>query len=116
MAAPTSNSISRSAAKPIISRKRSESGVFSTSARRFIMSSVINGSFESGWCQQPDLTGELSMTTAKPLARYSAIEVARSRAALLPPSYLWGRDRARRCRHRQEPYRETGSTSVPIIA
>ncbi|MES0039741.1 hypothetical protein NKJ74_31785 [Mesorhizobium sp. M0046] len=37
------------------------------------MSSVIDGSFESGWCQQPDLTGELSMTTAKPLARYSAI-------------------------------------------
>ncbi|MER8563939.1 hypothetical protein, partial [Mesorhizobium sp. M0578] len=31
--------------------------------------SVIDGSFESGWCQQPDLTGELSMTTAKPLAR-----------------------------------------------
>ncbi|MER9708464.1 hypothetical protein NKJ10_30645, partial [Mesorhizobium sp. M0204] len=47
-----------------------------TSARRFIMSSVIDGSFESGWCQQPDLTGELSMTTAKPLARYSAIEGA----------------------------------------
>ncbi|MER9645345.1 hypothetical protein [Mesorhizobium sp. M0239] len=40
------------------------------------MSSVIDGSFESGWCQQPDLTGELSMTTAKPLARYSAIESA----------------------------------------
>jgi hypothetical protein len=40
------------------------------------MSSVIDGSFESGWCQQPDLTGELSMTTAKPLARYSAIEGA----------------------------------------
>ncbi|MER8544096.1 hypothetical protein NKH17_33045, partial [Mesorhizobium sp. M1334] len=33
------------------------------------MSSVIDGSFESGWSQQPDLTGEPSMTTAKPLAR-----------------------------------------------
>jgi hypothetical protein len=45
VAAPTSSSISRSAAKPIISRKRSASGDFSTSARRFIMSSVIGGSF-----------------------------------------------------------------------
>jgi hypothetical protein len=34
-------SISFSAAKPIISRRRSASGVFSTSVRRFIMSSVI---------------------------------------------------------------------------
>ncbi|ESY30745.1 hypothetical protein X747_31870 [Mesorhizobium sp. LNJC384A00] len=40
------------------------------------MSSVIDGSFESGWCQQPDLTGELSMTTAKPIARYGAVEGA----------------------------------------
>ena len=42
--APTSSSISRSAAKPIISRRMSASGVFSTSARRFIISSVIGGS------------------------------------------------------------------------
>jgi hypothetical protein len=58
------------------------------------MSSVIDGSFESGWCQQPDLTGELSMTTAKPLARYSAIEGAlASGFATAELHHLWGRDR-----------------------
>jgi len=31
------------------------------------------GLLESGWCQQPDPTGESSMTTAKPPARYGAI-------------------------------------------
>ncbi|MER9682649.1 hypothetical protein NKJ23_25555 [Mesorhizobium sp. M0184] len=57
------------------------------------MSSVIDGSFESGWCQQPDLTGELSMTTAKPLARYSAIESAlASGFATAELHHLWGRD------------------------
>jgi hypothetical protein len=57
------------------------------------MSSVIDGSFESGWCQQPDLTGELSMTTAKPLARYSAIEGAlASGFATAELHHLWGRD------------------------
>jgi len=40
------------------------------------MSSVIGGSFESGWCQQPDLNGRTSMTTAAPLARYGTIEGA----------------------------------------
>jgi hypothetical protein len=28
---------------------------------------------ESGWCQQPDPTGESPVTTAKPSARYGAI-------------------------------------------
>ncbi|MHC2440321.1 hypothetical protein ACVMB0_007696 [Bradyrhizobium sp. USDA 4451] len=28
---------------------------------------------ESGWCQQPDPTGELPVTTAKPPARYGAM-------------------------------------------
>jgi peptidyl-tRNA hydrolase len=43
---------------------QSEEGFFdimvhlSTSVRRFIMWSVIGGSFESGWCEQPDPTGE----------------------------------------------------------
>ncbi|MER9825256.1 hypothetical protein NKJ50_25625, partial [Mesorhizobium sp. M0115] len=47
----------------------------------------------SGWCQQPDLTGELSMTTAKPLARYSAIEGApASGFATAELHHLWGRD------------------------
>ncbi|RWN46439.1 MAG: hypothetical protein EOR99_36855, partial [Mesorhizobium sp.] len=59
-----------------------------------IMSSVIDGSFESGWCQQPDLTGELSMTTAKPLARYSAMEGAlASGFATAELHHLRGRDR-----------------------
>jgi len=57
------------------------------------MSSVIDGSFESGWCQQPDLTGELSMTTAKPLARYGAVEGAlASGFATAELHHLWGRD------------------------
>ncbi|MER8923823.1 MULTISPECIES: hypothetical protein [unclassified Mesorhizobium] len=57
------------------------------------MSSVIDGSFESGWCQQPDLTGELSMTTAKPLARYGAIEGAlASGFATAELHHLWERD------------------------
>ena len=38
------------AAKPIISRRISASGVFSTSARRFIMFSVIGGPSGQGWC------------------------------------------------------------------
>jgi hypothetical protein len=45
----TSMSISRSAAKLIISRKRSASGVFSIKAFRFEVSSVIDGFLESGW-------------------------------------------------------------------
>ncbi|MER9227173.1 hypothetical protein NKI72_32355 [Mesorhizobium sp. M0437] len=39
------------------------------------MSSVIDGSFESGCVSKPHFTGELSMTNAKPLAN-SAIEGA----------------------------------------
>ncbi|MER9865572.1 hypothetical protein NKJ20_33850, partial [Mesorhizobium sp. M0185] len=45
-------------------------------------------------CQQPDLAGELSMTTAKPLARYSAIESAlASGFDTAELHHLWGRDR-----------------------
>ena len=51
---PTSGSISRSAAKPIISRKRPASGVFSTTSRRFTISSVIAGLSGLGWASQPD--------------------------------------------------------------
>ena len=43
VSAPTSIYISRPAAKAIMSRSRSASGVFSTSERRFIISSVIGG-------------------------------------------------------------------------
>ena len=42
--APTYSSIRRWAAKPIMSRRISASGAFSTRARRFIMRSVIGGS------------------------------------------------------------------------
>lgn len=44
--------------KLIISHSRSASDLFSTSVGKLIMSSVIDRSFESGWLQQPDLTGE----------------------------------------------------------
>ncbi|MDG4897488.1 hypothetical protein P9272_28470 [Mesorhizobium sp. WSM4976] len=68
-------------------------GVFSTSARRFIMSSVIGGSFESGWCQQTDPSGRTSMTTAMPLARYGAAEGAlASGFATAELHHVWGRD------------------------
>ncbi|MEI9417443.1 hypothetical protein O7A61_21530, partial [Mesorhizobium sp. Cs1321R2N1] len=41
----------------------------------------------------PDLTGELSMTTAKQLARYSAVEGAlASGFATAELHHLWGRD------------------------
>ena len=41
---------------------------------------------ESGWCQQPDPTGESSMTTAKPSARCGAI-CERACERLCLPSY-----------------------------
>ncbi|RWL18010.1 hypothetical protein [Mesorhizobium sp.] len=76
------------------------------------MSSVIDGSFESGWCQQPDLTGELSMTTAKPLARYSAIEGAlASGFATAELHHLWGRDLMER--RRSLPKRLAVTTAGP---
>lgn len=56
VAAPIS--ISFSAAKPIISRSRSASALFSTSARRFIMSSVIGGPSSEALVSQPDPTGK----------------------------------------------------------
>jgi hypothetical protein len=43
VSSPTSSSIRRWAAKPIISRSRSASGAFSISARKLIISSVIDG-------------------------------------------------------------------------
>jgi hypothetical protein len=58
----TSSSISGCAAKPIRSRNKSASGVFSKSARRFIMSSVISGSLNQVVCRNPTLPGEPSMT------------------------------------------------------
>jgi hypothetical protein len=54
---PTSSAISFSAAKPIISRSKSASALFSTRERRFIMSSVIGGVLQVG-SKQPDPTGK----------------------------------------------------------
>jgi hypothetical protein len=51
----------------IISRKRSGSGAFSTSAQVHHASVIDRPSNQLG--QQPDLTDEVPMTTAKPLAR-----------------------------------------------
>jgi len=76
---PTSSSISRSAAKPIISRSRSASAVFSTRPRRVIISSVIVVS-GSGWCHQPDPTEELAMTTTRDTTGTQVPKVAIYRA------------------------------------
>ncbi len=76
--APTSSSISRSAAKPIMSRNTSASALFSTRTRRLIISSVIGGSLGSGWCSQPDPSRQPPVATpAKTPCRYSAVEGAR---------------------------------------
>jgi hypothetical protein len=86
--APTSISINRSAAKAIISRSISASGVFSTSERRFIISSVIGGFLGDRLSSQPDPSRKSPVTTARPLPRYNAIESALTRglAPATPPS------------------------------
>lgn len=59
------------------------------------MPSVIDGSFEVG-VSNPTLPANCRWTTAKPLARYSAIEGAlASGVATAEPHHLWGRDPAR---------------------
>jgi hypothetical protein len=57
---------------------------------------------ESGWCQQPDPIGESSMTTAKPPARYGAIEGARAGSFALS-SYTISWDTTRRTRKNSLP-------------
>ena len=87
----TSSSISRWAAKPIISRRRSVSGLLHE-VRRFIISSVIGGSSNQVGVQQPDPTDELSMTTreaARSLQRYGAALRERLHSS---PSYTTLRD------------------------
>jgi len=49
------------------------------------------GFLESGWLSQPDLDHEPSMTTTKPLARYSAMG-ARFASGFAPSSYTINRD------------------------
>jgi hypothetical protein len=69
-----------------------------------MISSVIDRFLESGWRLQPDPTGESSMTTANPLARYSAIwGRARERLRYVELHHHRGRDR--------EPYRGFRSLS-----
>src|SRR5262249_30109174 len=54
---------------------------------------------ESGWCSQPDPTGEAPVTTAKPPARYSAIcRRACGRLCSTELHHQWGHDLW--CRHR----------------
>src|SRR5215467_12201038 len=69
----TSSSISRWAAKLIISRNRSASGVFSTTARRFMMSLVIGSSSNQVDVHNPTVPGIIDDHPAKPLPRYSAL-------------------------------------------
>src|SRR6185312_9861040 len=94
--APTSSSIKRSAAKPIISRNRSASGVFSTSARRFIISSVIGGSSNQvGVATRPyrRITGG-HREAGRPLRRYGGARAAGFATAEL--HHALGRDPCRR--------------------
>ena len=82
---PTSISISRSAAKPIISRNRSASGVFSTRPRRVIISSVIVGLRFRLAFANPTITEDCAMTTASPPACQRVNP--RRQPATLPKSY-----------------------------
>jgi hypothetical protein len=72
------NPISRSAAKPIISRKRPASALFSTSARRSITGLVISGVLGS-WCKQPEpvhkADGHLTYTKSRGTIHRSRLEV-----------------------------------------
>ena len=78
--APTSSSISRSAAKAIMSRRRSASEVFSTASAgsSSLRSSVVPRLQVEP--HNPTLTRRSPVTAARPLSRYGAIEQrARSR-------------------------------------
>src|SRR3954451_916419 len=85
--------MSRWAAKPIISRNRSASGAFSISARRLIISSVIDGSLGRVGVQ-PDPTGTVDdrrEPTRSPACQVRARERLRyrpatPRAGTRPPS------------------------------
>jgi hypothetical protein len=83
--------------------------LFSISPQSVIMSLVIGGFLESGWCSQPDPTGEPPMTTAKPLARYRAIGGALA-SGLATASYTTSGDatktkQATRAGNRPVPFR-----------
>ena len=87
----TSSSISRSAAKAIMSRRMSASGAFSTSARRFIISSVIGCSSVRVCDSQPEPT-EKPPHDRRNRSLATALWRARFASALLPPSYTTTRN------------------------
>jgi hypothetical protein len=69
----------------------SASGAFSTSVRRFIISSVIGGSLVAVVDSQPEPHRGTADDRRKPLARYGAIESA-LRERLAPSGYTTRRD------------------------
>src|SRR3954467_9379592 len=85
----TSSSIRRWAVKPIISRNRSASELFSRSVRRFIISSVIVGPRFGCLVQRPNPTG-IRDDRRKPLARYGAPGRALTRDLLYRATPLQG--------------------------
>jgi hypothetical protein len=68
----TSSSIGRWAAKPTISQQIGVGVLLHKHAKHYHLVGH-RWCLESGWSQQPDPTGESSLTTAKPLARYNAM-------------------------------------------
>ena len=84
--------ISRSAEKPIISRSRSESALFSIRSCRAIISSVIGSSPVRGWLSQPDPTRQPPMTT--PQLHYRLGHDPRAPAPLRTPEDDLGRTSA----------------------
>src|SRR5271166_2197612 len=98
--------INRSAAKPIISRKISASGVFSTNARRFIISSVIGGSSVAlRFATRP--YRRIANDRRNPLARYGAMGSAlRERLAPAELHQQAGHHPAHGARDREQPRTE----------
>src|SRR5580658_5613103 len=86
--------MSRSAANAIMSRKMSASGAFSTSVRRFIISSVIGGSSVAFAIRNPNPNRRIANGRRKPLARYGAMGSAlRERLAPSELHHQLGHDR-----------------------
>jgi len=68
----TSSSIGRWAAKPTISQQIGVGVLLHKHAKHYHLVGH-RWCLESGWSQQPDPTGDSSLTTARPLARYNAM-------------------------------------------
>src|SRR5580658_10082575 len=108
--------MSRSAANAIMSRKMSASGAFSTSVRRFIISSVIGGSSVAFAIRNPNPNRRIANGRRKPLARYGAMGSAlRERLA---PSLLHhqpGHDRRARPRRGGYPTHQLVRAPCPEV-